>query len=93
MADIWTIVLLTVGCIFYAAGTVGVLRFADARSRLHALTKADTVGLGFVVVALIPQVGAWAGAKMLLIWVLALAAAAVVGHLLARWRTGPSAPR
>lgn len=34
------------GVLFFVAGTVGLLRFPDVFSRLHAVTKADTVGLG-----------------------------------------------
>lgn len=84
MAELWTAALVGLGCLFYAAGTLGVLRFRDLRSRLHALTKADTLGLGLIVLGLLPQVAAWAAAKMVLIWLLALAAAAVIAHLVAR---------
>ena len=38
-------------------GTVGLLRFPDTLTRLHALTKADNLGLGLVVVGLLPQTG------------------------------------
>ena len=34
------------------AGTVGLLRFPDPLSRLHALTKADNLGLGLIVLAI-----------------------------------------
>lgn len=88
MADLWTAVFVTAGCLFYLAGTIGVLRFGDLRTRLHALTKADTMGLGLIVVGLLPQVAFWAGAKMLLIWGLTLGAAAVIAHLLAGKRDG-----
>ena len=33
------------------AGTVGLLRFPDTLTRLHALTKVDNLGLGFIVLA------------------------------------------
>jgi multicomponent Na+:H+ antiporter subunit G len=51
-ADLLTMVSLAVGGFFFLAGTVGLLRFPDAHSRLHALTKADNLGLGFVVFGL-----------------------------------------
>ena len=41
-----TIVAVCAGAFFFLAGTVGLLRFPDALSRLHALTKADNLGLG-----------------------------------------------
>ena len=45
-------ILLLIGAVFFLAGTVGVLRFPDVYTRLHALTKTDNLGLGFVVVGL-----------------------------------------
>lgn len=82
--DLVSAALAVSGCAFFTAGTVGLLRFPDLRSRLHALTKADTLGLGLVVLALLPQVGSWGGAaKLLLIWALGLAAAATSARLLA----------
>ena len=84
VGDILTVVAALTGAAFFTAGTVGLIRFPDLRTRLHALAKADTLGLGFIVVALAPQAGSpGAVAKLLLIWVLALAAAATSAHLLA----------
>lgn len=40
------------GLFFFAAGTVGLLRFPDALSRMHATTKCDTLGAGLVLVGL-----------------------------------------
>jgi len=80
-----TVVLLVIGLVFFLAGTLGVLRFPDALSRLHALTKADNLGLGFIVLALMLQTGdAWVIAKLLLVWLLAVFAAATVSQLIAR---------
>lgn len=45
--------LLLIGAFFFFAGTVGLLRFPDVYTRLHALTKADNLGLGFVVAGLV----------------------------------------
>jgi multicomponent Na+:H+ antiporter subunit G len=45
-------VLLLCGAAYFFAGTVGVLRFPDVYSRLHALTKGDNVGLGLTVLGL-----------------------------------------
>ena len=36
--DIFTIVAVIAGVVFFLAGTVGLLRFPDAFTRLHALT-------------------------------------------------------
>ena len=76
--------LLLVGAIFFLAGTVGLLRFPDTFCRLHALTKADNVGLGLTVAGLILQAESLAvGAKLLLIWALMLLAGASVSYLIA----------
>ena len=47
--DIVTITAVSAGAFFFLAGTVGLLRFPDPLTRLHALTKADNLGLGLVV--------------------------------------------
>ena len=59
-------------------------RFPDVYTRLHALTKADNLGLGLMVAGLAMQAESWAVAgKLLLIWVLVLLAGASVAHLIA----------
>lgn len=86
-----TVALLFVGAFFFLAGTVGLLRFPDVYTRLHALTKVDNLGLGFVVLGLMLQADSWAQVtKLLLIWLLALAASATAGYLVANsaWRHG-----
>ena len=76
--------LLVAGAFFFLAGTVGLLRFPDVYNRLHALTKADNLGLGFIVLALVLQAGSWTVAlKLLLIWLLVLLAGASAAHLVA----------
>ncbi|MGY6588029.1 MAG: monovalent cation/H(+) antiporter subunit G [Wenzhouxiangella sp.] len=77
--------LLVCGLFFYLAGTVGLLRFPDALSRLHALTKADNLGLMFVCLAAALLAGSIRTALLLLlIWLLALFAATVSAHLVAQ---------
>ena len=49
--------LVLAGAFFFLAGTVGLLRFPDVYNRLHALTKADNLGLGLVVAGLAIQAG------------------------------------
>lgn len=77
--------LLIAGACFFLAGTLGLLRFPDVYTRLHALTKADNVGLGLMVAGLALQSETWAGAgKLVLIWLLVLLAGASVANLIAR---------
>jgi multicomponent Na+:H+ antiporter subunit G len=81
--------LCLVGALFFLAGTVGLLRFPDTLSRLHALTKADNLGLGFLVAGLALEGGSWPEAgKLALIWLLALLAAASACYLIARHVAG-----
>ncbi|HSM22154.1 MAG TPA: monovalent cation/H(+) antiporter subunit G [Rubrivivax sp.] len=82
--DLLSLVLLACGAFFFLAGTVGLLRFPDVYTRLHALTKVDNLGLGFVVLALMLQAHTLAGVfKLALVWALALAASATASYLLA----------
>ncbi|HLT14541.1 MAG TPA: monovalent cation/H(+) antiporter subunit G [Marinobacter sp.] len=79
------ILLLILGCLFFAVGTLGLFRFQDTLTRIHALTKVDNLGLGFIVLALLPLAPSLpAGLKTLLIWAVALAASATAAHLIAR---------
>ena len=78
--------LVLVGCAFYGAGTVGLLRFPDTLARLHALTKADNLGLGFICLGLALLDGTLAGVlRLAFIWLLALIAATISAFLIARW--------
>jgi multicomponent Na+:H+ antiporter subunit G len=74
-----------VGAVFFAAGTLGLLRFPDVYTRLHALTKADGLGLGFTALAVALWAGTWSMAlKAILIWGLTMLAGATVCKLLAQ---------
>jgi len=78
--------LIAIGAVFFFAGAVGLLRFPDLFTRLHALTKADNLGLGCICLGLALQAGALTVAlKLLLIWLLTLIASAVSCHLIARY--------
>jgi multicomponent Na+:H+ antiporter subunit G len=75
--------LMAAGALFFLAGTVGLLRFPDVHSRLHALTKADNVGLGLLVAGLALRADSVAVVlKLLLVWVLALVASAAACYLI-----------
>jgi len=77
--------LLVVGAFFFLAGTVGLLRFPDIYTRLHALAKADNLGLGCVLFGLALQAdNLFVALKLLAIWPLALAASAGVSYAIAR---------
>jgi multicomponent Na+:H+ antiporter subunit G len=84
--DVVSAILLTLGVSFFVAGTVGLLRFPEVFTRLHALTKADNLGLGLICLGLALQAETLPAAlKLLLIWLLALLASALSCHLIAHY--------
>lgn len=89
LADLFTVVMVAAGLFFFLAGTAGLLRFPDTLSRLHALTKADSLGLGLIVLGLMAQAGGVLVAlKLLAIWLLVLFSGAIAGQLIGRVARG-----
>lgn len=85
MADLLTYAFTGIGLFFFVAGSAGFLRFPDVFSRLHALTKADNLGLGFIALGTAFQAGNWRDIALLVaIWGLMLLAAGTVSQLVAR---------
>ncbi len=86
LIDVLALAAIAAGSFFFLAGTVGLLRFPDTLTRLHALTKADNLGLGLVVLGLLLQVDSvLAGLKLLCIWLLVLLSGACVSQLIAHY--------
>lgn len=85
MINILSIGLGLLGSLFFLAGTFGLLRFPDTLSRLHALTKADNLGLGLIALSLAVYNGSPAVAvKLFAIWLLAMLAGTTNCYLLGR---------
>ena len=85
IGDLVTFVAVPLGAVFFLAGTVGLLRFPDASTRLHALTKADNLGLALIVLGLLPQAGGvMAAVKLVGVWLLVLVGSATAGQMMAR---------
>lgn len=77
--------LLVVSTAFFIVGTIGLLRFPDVYARLHALTKADNLGLGILVIALaLNSRSGVVSIRLMLTWALVLVATATTSHLIAR---------
>jgi len=53
LLDAITLFILLCGLFFFMVGVVGLLRFPDVYTRLHATTKCDTLGLGLILFSLI----------------------------------------
>jgi multicomponent Na+:H+ antiporter subunit G len=76
--------LIGAGAVFFLAGSAGLLRFPDVFTRLHALTKADNLGLGLVVAGVALQAESWTLVfKLVVIWLLVLVSSATVCCLIA----------
>ena len=84
LVSIFAIIAVLAGAFFFIAGTLGLLRFGDTLSRVHALTKADNLGLGLIVLGLLPLADSLADAlKLLVIWALVLLGGTTAAQLVA----------
>ena len=85
LLDLFSIAAISAGTFFFFAGTVGLLRFPDSLTRLHALTKADNLGLGLVALGLVPRAdSALSALKLIVIWVLVLLSGGSTSQLIGR---------
>lgn len=85
MTDLIGTLLILLGLLFFLSGTVGLLRFPDVFTRLHALSKADTLALGLICAGLALQAGdALLQLKLFLIWLLVIVSGATCSSLIAR---------
>ena len=84
--EILAALLLVLGGVFVLVGALGMLRFPDFYMRLHAPTKATTLGVGGLLLASM-LVGAWRGEPWLyalLITLFLFITAPVSANLLAK---------
>lgn len=77
--------LVGLGLLFFSTTAVGMLRFPDTVSRLHALAKADNPGLGCIAFGLAClQPDLLQAGKIILVWGVTLFASATSAFSLAR---------
>jgi multicomponent Na+:H+ antiporter subunit G len=82
--DVLTLVLVSLGALFFVSGLVGLVRFPDGLSRTHALSKADNVGLGLVIFGLLPQANWPFGVlKLIALWLVVVLVGGATGQMLA----------
>ena len=82
--NILSVGFVLIGILFFSAGTLGLIRFPDVRSQLHALTKADNLGLGMVLFGVALYARSVSTFIILFIaWLMALGAASASAQLLA----------
>ncbi len=83
--DISSWILLLIGCAFMVTGGIGVLRFPDLYTRMHAASLTDTMGAGFIIFGLALQSGAsLVTVKLLLILAFLFFTSPTAAHALAR---------
>ncbi len=95
MLESLSMILIALGTVFFIAGTVGLLRFPDIYCRLHALTKADGLGLALIALGVALLADSMGEVfRIILIWFFVAVASATCGHLIARYERrsgeGPS---
>jgi multicomponent Na+:H+ antiporter subunit G len=85
MIEVIASTLILGGLIFFLCGSIGLLRLPDLYSRLHALTKADNLGLGLLLSGMgLYQQDLLFALKLLLIWLAVLAASSASAYLIAQ---------
>lgn len=84
MLELAALTSMAMGIGFFVAGSAGMLRFPDVFTRLHATTKADNVGLGFLLLGAAVYTGSIVTAsKLLLIWTLVIVSGSTSSNIIA----------
>lgn len=77
--------LVAVGTFFFFIGTLGLIRFPDTYSKIHAVSKCDTFGAGTILLALtLYDPFSLNTLKLMVILFLIFVYSPTAGHLLAR---------
>ncbi len=85
LLDILSWILLASGSFFCLTGAVGLLRFPDFFTRIHATGITDTMGAGLILIGLMLQASNWiVFVKLVIILLFSLLAAATACHAIAK---------
>lgn len=83
--EMLTIILLVLGLFFIVTGCLGLYRMPDVFCRMHATSKATTLGLVFILMASFVHLGfSSVGLKAILAIIFAFLTAPVGAHLISR---------
>ncbi|TDC04067.1 hypothetical protein E1267_24050 [Nonomuraea longispora] len=98
LLEILSAVLLAAGTLFIVSGAVGLLRFPDFYTRIHATGITDSAGAGLILLGLLLRTTTWeAGVRLLIILLFLVVTGPTATHLLAHaarrdgvpvWRKG-----
>lgn len=85
LQDIIVAVLLIGGALMSLASGLGLVRFPDLLSRMHAATKPQVLGLLLFLLALAVETGRWIVVPVLVLcWVFQLLVSPVSAHMVGR---------
>ncbi|MHA7286903.1 monovalent cation/H(+) antiporter subunit G [Arthrobacter sp. MDT3-44] len=85
MADVVVSVLLIAGALLSLAAGIGLVRFPDLLSRMHAATKPQVLGLLLFLLALAVESGSWVLVPLLVLcWLFQLLTSPVSAHMVGR---------
>ncbi|ABM07050.1 MULTISPECIES: monovalent cation/H(+) antiporter subunit G [Micrococcaceae] len=83
--DVVTAVFLVVGALMSLGAAIGLLRFPDLMSRMHAATKPQVLGLFLMLAAIGLQMRTWWVWPVLVVaWIFQLLTAPVSAHMVGR---------
>jgi multicomponent Na+:H+ antiporter subunit G len=91
MADVLASLLVLLGAFFCLVAGIGLVRLRDVFSRMHAATKAGTLGLALICIAVMVRAESWLEiVEALFVFLFMIASAPVGAHLIGRsaYRTG-----
>lgn len=85
MIDVISMFLLVVGCLFFLISAIGVIKFPDSFSRMHAASKASSLGMGLILLSAVLHFESWsatlkAGFAILFIFLTTPVAAHILGR-------------
>lgn len=83
--DAISFILLTAGVLIGITGAIGVMRFPDFYSRIHAASITDTLSASMILLGLVLQAGfTLITVKLVFIWLFLWYTSPVAGHALAQ---------
>jgi len=85
IVDWITAICMVGGALMSVAAGIGLVRFPDLFSRMHAATKPQVLGLFLLLMAVALQIRAWSAVPVLLLaWLFQLLTAPVTAHMVGR---------
>jgi multicomponent Na+:H+ antiporter subunit G len=77
-------VLLTTGALAVLSGGVGLLRFPDFYTRIHAVGVTESAGAGLILLGLLPRTESWStGVRLVIILLFLVLTGPTATHVLA----------